>query len=124
MSPAQGPINLEGIFENYNITANKSLTFTDFFGRRTIHLQGKVVTVIIPGQIYNCDKDCFAITEDTTKNAINTMLSVKKDVSDKYQQRFFFMWTFLSLRYGKQLRMKSPAHPKKRRRKDPLCQRS
>ena len=89
-STPQGPINLEGIFENYKITANKSLTFTDFFGRRTIHLQGKVVTVVIPGQIYNCDEDCFAFTEDTTKNAINTMLSVKNAAPIFSKLSFFY----------------------------------
>ena len=34
--------------------------------------------------------------------------------------RFFFMWTYLSLRFCKQLKMKSPAHSKKVGKKDPL----
>ena len=73
---------------------------------------------------YNKKKESIAITQPDTgfwQDAIEVLdLSLKSDVSDKYQQRFFFVWTSLSLRYGKQLRMKSPAHPKKREQKDPL----
>ena len=69
-------------------------------------------------------KVSIAITQPDSgvwQDAIEVLdLSLKSDVSNKYQQRFFFMWTFLSLSYGKQLRMKSPAHPKKREQKDPL----
>ena len=46
-------------------------------------------------------------------------LSLKSDVTDKLQKGFYFMWTYLSLRFCKQLKMKSPAHSKKGWKKRP-----
>ena len=76
-TPALILFNLNGIVDNYKITNNKSLSLNNYFGRRTIHLQGKVMTVNIARQMNNCDGANFAITEDRSTNLINTMLSAK-----------------------------------------------
>ena len=51
-SSAKVTINMDGIIDAYKLIATS---------RRTIHVQGKVVTVHIPGKVYNCDEDCFSI---------------------------------------------------------------
>ena len=61
-SSAKVTINMDGIIDAYKLTGNKtSLKLMDVLGRRTIHVQGKVVTVRITGKVYNCGKDCFSI---------------------------------------------------------------
>ena len=47
-------------------------------------------------------------------------LSLKRDFYDSLQKRFFFMWTYLSLRFCKLLKIKSPVHSEKVGKKDPL----
>ena len=57
MKNAKFTMNIDGIFEAYKTSANKmSLKLTNVLGRRTVDVQGKVVTVQIPGNVFNSDQ--------------------------------------------------------------------
>ena len=57
MTNAKFTMNIDGIFEAYKTSANKmSLKLTNVLGRRTVDVQGKVVTVQIPGNVFNSDQ--------------------------------------------------------------------
>ena len=57
---AKFTINIDDICDAYKTSVNKmSLKLMDVLGRRTVHVQGKVVMVHIPGKVYNCDEYGF-----------------------------------------------------------------
>ena len=71
------PMNLKRYIDHYNISVNKILLLESVFGRRTIHLQGKEMTLISDGKMNNCDKDIFVIEEVTRTHSICSFLSAK-----------------------------------------------